>query len=84
MPEAAGKPRISIELAMGVAIEAHRLERRMSLPRLAQATKIPAPLLADYEAGVTRAGGGHVLAIADALQISVGALFRLHASFPSG
>ncbi len=81
---AGDKPRISIELAMGVAIETHRLERRMSLPHLAQATKIPLPVLADYEAGVARAGGVHVLAIADALQIDVGQLFRLHASFPSG
>jgi transcriptional regulator with XRE-family HTH domain len=73
---------ISIELAIGVAIEARRLERRMTLGGLAHATNIPQPLLAEYEAGTQRAGGPHVLAIAAALDMGVGQLFRLHPRCP--
>lgn len=69
---------VSIELAMGVAIETRRIERRVTLSGLSRATNIPRSLLADYEAGVRRAGSAHVLAIADALDTSVGQLFRLH------
>jgi transcriptional regulator with XRE-family HTH domain len=69
---------VSIELAIGAAIEARRLERRMTLGGLAHATNIPQPLLAEYEAGTARAGGSHVLAIADALGMGIGQLFRLH------
>jgi len=72
---------ISIELAMGVAIEARRIERRVTLCALSRATNIPKPLLIEYEAGVRRAGSAHVLAIADALDTSVGQLFRLHPGF---
>ncbi len=72
---------VSTELAMGVAIEARRIERRMTLSALSGATNIPSPLLAEYEAGVKRAGSAHVLAIADALDLAVGQLFRLHPSF---
>jgi len=72
---------VSIELAMGVAIETRRIERHVTLCALSRATNIPITLLAEYEAGVRRAGSAHVLAIADALDTSVGQLFRLHPSF---
>ncbi len=72
---------VSIELAMGVAIEARRIELHMALSTLSAATNIPIPLLAEYEAGVKRAGSAHVLAIADALDMAIGQLFRLHPSF---
>jgi len=74
---------VSIELAMGVAIEARRVERRMTLSSLSLATNIPEPLLDDYEAGVQRAASIHVLAIADALDMELGQLFALHPSFSS-
>jgi hypothetical protein len=64
-------------------MEARRIERRMTLGGLASATNIPQPLLAEYEAGTARAGGPHVLAIADALEMGVGQLFRLHPRFPA-
>jgi transcriptional regulator with XRE-family HTH domain len=78
--EASGGP-VSIELTMGVAIEARRLERHMTLCDLSRATNIPSSLLAEYEAGVRRVGGAHVIAMADALDMSIGQLFRLHPSF---
>ncbi len=65
---------------MGVTIEAHRLKQKMSLPALAATAGISEPALSDYEAGVCRAPAAHVLAIADALGIAVGQLFRLHPS----
>lgn len=72
---------VSIELAMGVAIEARRIERRMTLSSLSIATNIPQALLDDYEAGVQRAASLHVLAIADALDMELGQLFTLHTGF---
>ena len=72
-----GSP-LSIELAMGVAIETHRTARGMSPRSLAAATGIPLPVLQDYEAGVKRAGGSHVLAMASALGISISQLFANH------
>jgi transcriptional regulator with XRE-family HTH domain len=71
---------ISIELAMGVAIEARRVQRHLTLCGLSNATNIASGLLAEYEAGVRRAESAHVLAIADALDMPVGQLFRLHPS----
>jgi hypothetical protein len=66
---------------MGVAIEARRIERQMSLSSLALATNIPEPVLDAYEAGVQRAASIHVLAIADALDMELGQLFVLHPGF---
>ncbi len=68
---------------MGVAFEARRLERHMTLCDLSRATNIPSSLLAEYEAGVKRVGSAHVLAMVDALDMSIGQLFRLHPSFSS-
>ena len=63
---------------MGVTIEALRLRRNMTLQQLALAAGIAEFALSDYEAGVCRAPASAVLAIANALEVAVGRLFRLH------
>ena len=78
LPKNAPRPAVSIELAMGVTIEALRLRRNMTLKHLASAAGIPEFALSDYEAGVCRAPASAVLAIANALDVAVGQLFRLH------
>jgi transcriptional regulator with XRE-family HTH domain len=70
-------PGPAIESFMGAQIRARRQCRKMSLSTLALRTQIPQDQLCDYEAGISRIPVPALLAIIEALDMTLSEVFAL-------
>jgi transcriptional regulator with XRE-family HTH domain len=76
LPQAATPPS-NLESFMGAQIRLGRQRHGMTLAVLARETSIPAPVLADYEAGTMRIPAAALITIIEALDMTLSEMFDL-------
>ena len=74
---------LSIELALGVALEEARVTRGLSLDELSNAAKISLKHLAEYEAGTRRPSALHLVSLSLTLDTPISYLFGLLSKPPN-